>query len=83
VENAIAQVVIRTGPSTASKPISKLPKEAPCWEVAGVPKSAIQQRRTIGRQARQEIGGVRKFVALDPAEAATDPTDSSVGTTGG
>jgi len=57
-ENADAQVVIRNGPSTASKPIAKPPKQEPCWEVAGVSKAAMQQRRTITQGARQEVEAV-------------------------
>jgi TolA-binding protein len=57
-ETAIAQVPVRVGPSTTSRPISKPPQQEPCWEVAGVSKSAIQQRRSISQQARQEVEGV-------------------------
>jgi hypothetical protein len=57
-ENANAQVPIRTGPSTASKPISRPPRQEPCWEVAGVSRSALQQRRSLAQQARQEVAAV-------------------------
>jgi hypothetical protein len=33
-------------------------RQEPCWQVAGVPKSAIQQRQAVQRQARQEIESV-------------------------
>ena len=46
VESAAAQVPIRTGPHGATKPTPR-PRVEPCWEVAGVTKSAIEQRRTI------------------------------------
>jgi TolA-binding protein len=52
--NANAQVPIRTGPSSAPG-TARHPRVEPCWEVAGVSKSAIQQRGTISRQARQEV----------------------------
>ena len=55
-ENALAQVSIRNGPSPG--PIAKPAKQEPCWEVAGVSKSALQQRRTISQQARQEVESV-------------------------
>jgi hypothetical protein len=57
-ENATAQVPIRTRPSTASGPTSRPPRVEPCWEVAGVPKSAVQQRRVIAQQARHEVEAV-------------------------
>jgi len=56
--NADGQVVVRTGPAGAAKPIGKPPQQEPCWEVAGVAKAAIQQRRTITQQARQEVEAV-------------------------
>jgi len=57
-ETAVAQVPIRIGPSTPSGPVSRPTKQEPCWEVAGVSKSALQQRRTISQQARQEVESV-------------------------
>jgi TolA-binding protein len=56
-ENATAQVPIRTGPSTAPG-TTKHPRVEPCWEVAGVSKSALQQRRAIAQQARQQVEAV-------------------------
>ena len=56
-ENASAQVPIRTGPSTAPG-TTKRPRQEPCWEVAGVSKSALQQRRAVAQQARQEVEAV-------------------------
>ncbi len=56
-ENAIAQVPIRTGPPAASRPTPR-PRVEPCWAVAGVSKSAIQQRRVVAQQARQEVEAV-------------------------
>ena len=55
--NATAQVPIRVGPSTA--PGATLhPRLEPCWEVAGVSKAAVQQRRVIAQHTRQEVGAV-------------------------
>ena len=56
-EKATAQVPIRTRPSTAPG-TTKRPRLEPCWEVAGVSKSAIQQRRMITQQTRQEVEAV-------------------------
>jgi hypothetical protein len=55
--NSVAQVPVRK-PVTGSGPVAKPPKQEPCWEVAGVSKSAIEQRRTINQHARQEIEAV-------------------------
>lgn len=54
-----------TGTSTSTgTPTTRLPdrnttanpnRQEPCWKVAGVSKSAIQQRQALARQARQEI----------------------------
>lgn len=52
-----AQVPIHTGPSTGAKPVPRTQKE-PCWEVAGVTKAAMQERRAVSRQARQEVEAV-------------------------
>ena len=56
-ENIVAQVPIRTGPPAASRPTPR-PRVEPCWAVAGVSKSAIQQRRVVAQQARQEVEAV-------------------------
>src|ERR1700682_6150078 len=56
-DNATAQVPIRPRPSTAPGTTTH-PRLEPCWEVAGVSKSAIQQRRMITQQARQEVEAV-------------------------
>src|SRR6266852_7369967 len=57
-QNAMAQVPVRTGPSAAPGTTLKRPRAEPCWEVAGVSKSAIQQRRMITQQTRQEVEAV-------------------------
>ena len=56
-ENATAQVPIRTRPSAAPG-TTKRPQVEPCWEVAGVSKAAIQQRRMITQQTRQQVEAV-------------------------
>jgi hypothetical protein len=56
-ESAAAQVPTRTTPPVATKPTPR-PRVEPCWEVAGVAKSVIEQRRTITQQARQEVEAV-------------------------
>jgi hypothetical protein len=34
------------------------PRREPCWEVAGISKSAMQERQALARQARQEVESV-------------------------
>jgi hypothetical protein len=57
IENATAQVPVRTRRPTAPGTTTH-PRLEPCWEVAGVSKSAIQQRRMITLQARQQVEAV-------------------------
>jgi hypothetical protein len=33
-------------------------RREPCWQVAGVSKAAMEQRRVVGQQTRQEVEGV-------------------------
>lgn len=47
-----------TVPGTNPGTTSKHPRREPCWQVAGISKSALQQRRVIAQQARQEIESV-------------------------
>jgi hypothetical protein len=56
-ENATAQIPIRPKPSTAPGTTTH-PRLEPCWEVAGVSKAAIQQRRMITQQERQQVEAV-------------------------
>ncbi len=57
-EDVTAQVSIHPGTSSAAGTALRPPRQEPCWQVAGVSKSAIQQRQTIARQARQEVEAV-------------------------
>jgi hypothetical protein len=56
-ENATAQVPIRR-PVSGSGPTSRPPRQEPCWQVAGVSTAALQQRRAISQQTRQEVEAV-------------------------
>lgn len=65
-----------TGTGTGT-PATRLPgrnstanpnRQEPCWQVAGVPKSAIQQRQALARQARQEIESVCASPSLSVAQ---------------
>ena len=54
IPEASAQVPVRTGPA-AGPGTTRRPRVEPCWEVAGVPKSAVQQRRVITQRTRQQV----------------------------
>ena len=43
-------------------------RREPCWQVAGVPKSAMEQRRTISMQTRQEVEAVCANASLSAAQ---------------
>jgi hypothetical protein len=58
VENTNAQIPVRTGPPTSTNPVAKPPRQEPCWQVAGVTRAALQQRRSIEQRGRAEIQSV-------------------------
>ena len=43
-------------------------RREPCWQVAGVSKAAMEQRRVIGQQTRQEVEGVCANASLSAAQ---------------
>jgi hypothetical protein len=49
---------------TAARPV----RPEPCWQVAGVAKSALQERRVIAQQARQEVAAACANSSLSPAQ---------------
>ena len=55
IGNAYAQTPNATAPSTSPGP---KPRVEPCWQVAGVSKAAMQQRRALAQQTRQEVEAV-------------------------
>jgi len=44
------------------------PKLEPCWQVAGISKSAIDQRSMIGRETRQQVEAVCANTSLSPQQ---------------
>ncbi|HXW91315.1 MAG TPA: hypothetical protein VEK33_12275 [Terriglobales bacterium] len=59
----------------AQKPVRKLDasnaehsKQEPCWQVAGISKSAIDRRRQIAQETRQQIEAVCANSALSPTQ---------------
>jgi hypothetical protein len=69
--NATAQAPVRTFPSTPPG-ATKKPKLEPCWQVAGVSKSAVQQRRTLTQQAHQEVEAVCTNASLSTQQKRTE-----------
>jgi len=43
-------------------------RREPCWQVAGVSKSAMEQRHVIGQQTRQEVEAVCANASLSAAQ---------------
>lgn len=46
------------GSTTGNNPSATHPKKEPCWEVAGISKTAMEQRHALARQAKQEVEAV-------------------------
>ncbi|HEY4841296.1 MAG TPA: hypothetical protein VIH78_04990 [Terriglobales bacterium] len=55
IQSANAQAPNATPPSTSP---GSQPRVEPCWQVAGVSKTAMQQRRVLAQQTRQEVEAV-------------------------
>ncbi len=60
---SLAQVPVR-----GSGPAPRRNRPEPCWQVAGVSRSAIQQARAIRQQARQEVEAVCANSSLSPQQ---------------
>ena len=43
-------------------------RQPPCWEVAGISKSAMEQRRAIQERTRSEVEAVCAEISLSPQE---------------
>ena len=66
---AMAQVPIGGGTTPGRHPgAARRARVEPCWQVAGVPKSAMEQRRVVSEQAQQQIESVCANTALSPAQ---------------
>ena len=58
-------------PSTTvpgTRPNRTTNRREPCWEVAGVSKAAMQQRRALAQQFHQEVEAVCANASLTPAQ---------------
>jgi hypothetical protein len=62
---AFAQTPVRPVPSPVSP---AKPHQEPCWQVAGISKSAIDQRNTVARETRQQVEEVCANSSLTPQQ---------------
>jgi len=60
-----AQTPVRPAPN--SVPTAR-PRVEPCWQVAGIAKSAIDQRNMIGKETHQQIEEVCANTSLSPQQ---------------
>jgi hypothetical protein len=44
--------------SKSTKPVARKQAETPCWEIAGISKSAMAERRRIGQETRSQVQSV-------------------------
>ena len=49
--------VVRVPPGI-QKPVARMPQQPPCWQVAGISKSAIEQRRAIEQNTKSQVASV-------------------------
>jgi len=68
--SAQAQTPARRAPGAAQNGIPNAGHsgQEPCWQVAGISKSAIEQQRQIRQEARQQIEAVCANSALSPTQ---------------
>jgi len=62
--SAFAQAPVRPVPT----PVPGKPRLEPCWQVAGIPKSAMDQRNLIAKETRQQVEAVCANTSLTPQE---------------
>jgi hypothetical protein len=61
---ASAQVPVRPAPT----PVPAKPRLEPCWQVAGIPKSVMDQRNLITRETHQQVETVCANTSLTPQQ---------------
>jgi type IV secretory pathway VirB10-like protein len=68
--HAMAQVVPVPAPLPRPGAVARpqQPHQQPCWEVAGVSKSALEQRRSIQQRTRSEVEAVCADSSLTPQQ---------------
>ena len=57
-----------TGSTGTRPPNGTTTRREPCWQVAGISKSAMEQRHTLSMQMRQEVEAVCADAALSAAQ---------------
>jgi len=62
--SALAQTPVRPVPS----PVPAKPRLEPCWQVAGISKSVIDQRNLITRETHQRVEEVCANTSLTPQQ---------------
>jgi hypothetical protein len=65
---AAIQVPTPRPPVIAARRATKTPHQEPCWQEAGISKSATQERRSLEQRARAEIQSVCGNDSLTPPE---------------
>jgi hypothetical protein len=65
---AAAQAPMRGGTTPGAAPATGSGRAEPCWEVAGISKSAMEQRHAIALQAHGEVQTVCANSALSPEQ---------------
>lgn len=66
---AVAQVPVPRSPgTTGSVPTTGHPRQEPCWQVAGISKATMQQRRLVTEHARQQVEEVCANASLSLAQ---------------
>jgi len=48
--------------------VARSPRQQPCWEVAGISKSAMEQRHAVQQKARSEVEAVCADTSLTPQQ---------------
>ncbi|MFY9560703.1 MAG: hypothetical protein WAQ52_10755 [Terriglobales bacterium] len=56
------------GPRPTTRGTTPTNRREPCWQVAGVSKAAMEQRRVVAQQTRQEVEAVCANASLSPAQ---------------
>jgi len=56
------------GTNIPPEPRARHPRAEPCWQVAGISKSAMEQRRLVSEEARRQVEAVCANASLSPTQ---------------